>query len=741
MLPFRCYLILGVLHVWPSITVDGVTRLKEYTELTPAEAIQADCDIKVFNALVSQHHVAKDLWEKIKLLMQGTSLTKQERECKLYDEFDKFTYKKGESLHEYYLRFTLLLNDMNIYKMPLEQFQVNTKFLNTLPDEWSKFVTDVKLVKDLHTTNVDQLHAYLEQHERHANKVRLMSSHQITQSPYQTHQHTYQNTQLQPPASTYPSPQYVFQKGDDPINAINYMMSFFTAVVTSRYPTTNNQLRNSSNPRQQAPINNGRVTLQPIQGGQTSFVAGTLRTYTPRASGSNSGKQRTVICYNCKKEGHMSRQCTKPKRKRDDTWFKEKCCCLFGCIGLLIVTTHSAKVALMANLSHYGSDALDEIEESRNIDREIALEKQIKHLDNIVFKRDQSAQTVHMLTKPQFFYNSTTKQALEKEKERTNTSIRTHSVEVPKELPKVSMVNTSLKKLKYHFANFDVVIKSVTANNSVPVIWGFHSFPLFYLIYDECRLRARRNPTKPNLRSTSRKTLSVTHGSCVDHMRVAESMERSNFLVLSVDLLRIFWGKCCAIKDEAAAFIIIFEDDPILADSTDLPLSTTVDKDAPSPSNSQTTPETEPPIIQNDVEEDNHDIKVAHMGNEPYFGVPILEIPSDQPSSSDFIHTIQALFCYYDAFLTVVEPKTYKDALTQACSIEAMQEELNEFERLEEHVENGVIELYFVNTEYQLADIFTKALGRNRIEFLINKLGMRSFTPETLKQLADEVDE
>ncbi|GKA60470.1 hypothetical protein Tco_0759877, partial [Tanacetum coccineum] len=51
-------------------------------------------------------------------------------------------------------------------------------------------------------------------------------------------------------------------------------------------------------------------------------------------------------------------------------------------------------------------------EESRNIDREIALEKQIKHLDNIVFKRDQYAQTVHMLTKPQFFYDNTTKQAL-----------------------------------------------------------------------------------------------------------------------------------------------------------------------------------------------------------------------------------------------------------------------------------------------------------------------------------------
>ncbi|GJW37251.1 hypothetical protein Tco_0060171 [Tanacetum coccineum] len=187
--------------VWPTITVDGVTRPKEYTELTPAETIQAD---------------SKDIWEKIKLLMQGTSLTKQERECKLYDEFDKFTYKKGESLHKYYLRFTLLLNDMNIYKMPLEQFQVNTKFLNTLHAEWSKFITDVKLVKDLHTTNVDQIHAHLEQHERHANEVRLMhecnsdplalvASHQMTQSPYQSHQNSYQNSQHQQFVSPYQS--------------------------------------------------------------------------------------------------------------------------------------------------------------------------------------------------------------------------------------------------------------------------------------------------------------------------------------------------------------------------------------------------------------------------------------------------------------------------------------------------------------------------------------------------------
>nr|GEX73921.1 retrovirus-related Pol polyprotein from transposon TNT 1-94 [Tanacetum cinerariifolium] len=85
------------------------------------------------------------------------------------------------------------------------------------------------------------------------------------------------------------------KKGDDPIDAINHRMSFSTAVVTSWYPPTNNQLRNSPNPRQQATINNGRITVQPIQRRHTSLAA-----------------------------GHMSKQCTKPKRKRDESWFKDK---------------------------------------------------------------------------------------------------------------------------------------------------------------------------------------------------------------------------------------------------------------------------------------------------------------------------------------------------------------------------------------------------------------------------------
>ncbi|GJU83131.1 hypothetical protein Tco_1285496 [Tanacetum coccineum] len=119
--------------IWPTIDEKGVTRPKKYSELSATEAIQADCDVKATNiilqglplevyALVINHQIAKELWERIQLLMQGTSLIKQEKEYKLYDEFDKFAYKEGETLHDFYLRFLLLLNDMNIYNVKLEQF-------------------------------------------------------------------------------------------------------------------------------------------------------------------------------------------------------------------------------------------------------------------------------------------------------------------------------------------------------------------------------------------------------------------------------------------------------------------------------------------------------------------------------------------------------------------------------------------------------------------------------------------
>ncbi|GKA88540.1 hypothetical protein Tco_0810304 [Tanacetum coccineum] len=236
----------------------------------------------------------------------------------------------------------------------IEKIQVNTKFLNSLPSEWSKFMTDVKLVRDLHTTNFDQLHAYLEQHELHANEVCIMREHSGLAVP-------------------------LFKQGDDPIDAINKMMSFLSTVVTSRFPTTNNQLRNSSNPRQQATIHDERVTVQPVLGRQSSFAA-----------------------------GHMARECPKPKRKRDATWFRDKVLLVEaqgsgkvlneeklefladpgvaeGPVTQMVITHNTtyqaddldaydsecddfstAKVVLMANFSSYGSDALSEVPYSEN---------------------------------------------------------------------------------------------------------------------------------------------------------------------------------------------------------------------------------------------------------------------------------------------------------------------------------------------------------------------------------------
>nr|GEX29492.1 hypothetical protein [Tanacetum cinerariifolium] len=301
--------------LWPTVEENGVTRSKKYFELSITEAIQADCDVKATNiilqglplevyALVSTHKVSKDLWERIQMLMQETSLMKQERE-------------------------------------------LNTKFLNTLPPEWSKFVTDVKLVRDLHMTNVDQLHAYLGQHEYLANEVLHEEDLEFLADPG------------------------------------------IAETQSTQYVITNN----------------------------AAYEADDVDAYDSDCDEMNS-----------------------------------------------------AKIALMANLSHNGSDNLVEDnknvndiltvelerykdqesleqkitllkndfqkEESQNIDRELALEKQTE------------------LSAEQAFWSRNSVNY-----EEPNLSTSTTIVEVPKELPKVRMVNSSLKKLKFHLASFDVAVE------------------------------------------------------------------------------------------------------------------------------------------------------------------------------------------------------------------------------------------------------------------------------------------
>ncbi|GJV18698.1 hypothetical protein Tco_1367718 [Tanacetum coccineum] len=291
--------------VWPSITEDGVTRLKEYVELTPAEAIQADCDIKAINiilqglpteiyALVSQHRVAKDLWEKIKLLMQGTSLTKQERECKLYDEFDKFHLQDRRDAHEYYLRFISKPINSKPLSSHLHTHPKSLSQLHVSPYQSSQFVPPYQ-TQQFTTNQSTPLSITYPSNEYQSTVHHNVYSSQpsIPQVEYAPTAYQQQQPEFSQSDSGLVVP--VFQKGDDPIDAINHMMSFLTAVVTSRYPTTNNQLRTSSNPRQQATIYDGKVTVQPVQGRQTTYAAGTTRKYTPGASGSNTRKQRNCL--------------------------------------------------------------------------------------------------------------------------------------------------------------------------------------------------------------------------------------------------------------------------------------------------------------------------------------------------------------------------------------------------------------------------------------------------------------
>ncbi|GKE98314.1 retrovirus-related pol polyprotein from transposon TNT 1-94, partial [Tanacetum coccineum] len=126
-----------------------------------------------------------------------------------------------------------------------------------------------------------------------------------------------------------------------------------------------------------APTVNQQSEFPQLDSGETNFFCyGYDKDYTLGESGSNSGKQRTVICYNCKGEGHMSKQCTKPIRKQDDSWFKDKVLLVQAQANADDLDTYDSdcdelntdKVALMANLSNYGSDALAEVHNHDNVD-------------------------------------------------------------------------------------------------------------------------------------------------------------------------------------------------------------------------------------------------------------------------------------------------------------------------------------------------------------------------------------
>ncbi|GJU80123.1 hypothetical protein Tco_1282488 [Tanacetum coccineum] len=302
--------------------------------------------------LVNHQEAAKDTWDKVKMLMKGTELSYPERECILYNLFDKFAHVSGETLYEYYWIFSHLINDMHTIRMTMQQVQVNTKFLNALPSEWSKFVTDVKLAKSLYTTNYDKLYAYLSQHERNANEVRI-NRYSMYPPPqqftliyaapiYHQHHHTPVNPQqhpVSPPPLISPSmtqqsqaefPQLdsslavpMFQQREDPIECINKAMAFLN----------------------QETIQDGRVTVQQVQGRQHQSYAGigNRGNATILKGNVTVGPPRVVTCYNYQGEGHMARQYDLDVYDSD-------------CDDL-----SSAKAVLMANISSCDPDILSKV--------------------------------------------------------------------------------------------------------------------------------------------------------------------------------------------------------------------------------------------------------------------------------------------------------------------------------------------------------------------------------------------
>ncbi|GJS66895.1 hypothetical protein Tco_0681459 [Tanacetum coccineum] len=167
----------GALHLGPE-------RSQVYSDLSPEDKERYNADIQATNILLQglpkdiysliNHYInVKDIWDNVKMLLEGSELTKEDRESQLYDDFEHFCQHKGETIHDYYVRFAKLINDMRNIKMTMSKMQLNSKFVNNMLPEWGRFVTTVKLNRGLRDSNYDQLYAYLKQHEAHANEKKM----------------------------------------------------------------------------------------------------------------------------------------------------------------------------------------------------------------------------------------------------------------------------------------------------------------------------------------------------------------------------------------------------------------------------------------------------------------------------------------------------------------------------------------------------------------------------------------
>ncbi|GJY67048.1 retrovirus-related pol polyprotein from transposon TNT 1-94 [Tanacetum coccineum] len=195
----------------------------------------------IFNNL-NQTSTAKEIWDNVEMLMQGSGRTIQQRKEDLFDEYERFRAIGNESIHDYFVRFHKLVNDMKITQLNIPTHQMNTKFVNNLPAYWGKYVTNVKQNMDISTTPYVQIYTHLKAYEPHAKKT-LKKQEQSASivDPLAYVAHTTSAPVLSSPST--PSPQPTAQSPNDALMATMTQIANLLSGFQKQFPPTNNQLR------------------------------------------------------------------------------------------------------------------------------------------------------------------------------------------------------------------------------------------------------------------------------------------------------------------------------------------------------------------------------------------------------------------------------------------------------------------------------------------------------------------
>ncbi|GKB72111.1 retrovirus-related pol polyprotein from transposon TNT 1-94 [Tanacetum coccineum] len=343
--------------------------LKPLSKMTTTNKSQYIADVKVMNYLlqaipndiynsVDACKNAKEMWERIKRLMFGSDVTSHVRHSRLMDEFDKFAAKEGELLESVYERLTTLVNIMDRNNVRPILVSINTKFLNCLQPEWSKYVTMVRHNQTRDTVSYDVLYDSLVQFEPHvlASKAKKAAKNHdplallVHSNASSSQSHANSSYSPQPYYVTHPSSVVDYEdeyqgelQGDSQEDKLTTAMMLLARAITQKFSTpTNNRLRTSSNTRNQAVVQDGRVDIQTKNtgyGGNGNRNAGRQNRNQAFNAGNGNDDSNQIVqrvprtestlgkanvqCYNCNEKGHYARDCQKP-RVRDAKYFREQ---------------------------------------------------------------------------------------------------------------------------------------------------------------------------------------------------------------------------------------------------------------------------------------------------------------------------------------------------------------------------------------------------------------------------------